>query len=477
MTQLKILTAMTLLIMSIGCQEAAEQPPAPDLSSSQDMTPPEDARDDASSSPDMADMAGAPDQKPTMMEEMGQMMPDQGGVKLGTPAPIGPAPELDPEHPLHELPLVERLLPDQLIQSIDNLQWQHQTRRLQFSRCKGGRGSVEKLSTEEYNADKSKQEHPYSMWSYQDFTEGAQAWESMRLPTQPNGRGETHWCKEALSLNQTWCNHNYAKSQERILRVNMGDGIMTPLVYEQWDLPGQHVNTYDFAETRDGVMYWAVKTGIANAKSRLMMLKPKELPTPMGGAVGPDKMVRVSDECVTNADGTRVCVPTEDIVGVAISPDEQTLYFTTGGYHTEGGFGALWSAPIQADGTLGAQSILVGDVPRARGMTIDDAGNLYVASGLNVRVYSPAGVQLGVINIVEDAAHKEALLAGKKEFTALSLAFGGPYFNVLYIGIGYDRKGTENVEQPTQHTLGGLFRVPLRARGAWAKRHNISPPN
>lgn len=474
MIQLQSRAVMILFALSMGCQGAEDQPSSPDSPQPEDMA--RDAQRDTSSPLDMREIGG-PDQAPPMIEDMGKATPDQGGVKLGTPAPIGPPPELNPEHPLHELPKVERLLPETLIQSIDNIQWQHQSRRLQFSLCKGGRGSVEKLSNEDYDADKSKQEHPYSMWSYQDFTEGAKAWESMRLPAQPNGRGETHWCKEALSLWQTWCNHNYAKSQERILRVTMGDGLNAPLVYDRWDLPNQHVNAYDFAETSDGVMYWVLKQGIINAKSRMMMLKPKELMTPMGGGVGPDKMVRVSDECVTDSAGARVCVPSEDIVEVALSPDEETIYFTTGGYHTEGGFGALWSAPIMEDGTLGAQTILVGDVPRARGMTIDDAGNLYVASGLEVRVYSPAGVELGVINIVEDATHKEELLKGKKEFTALSVAFGGPHFNVLYIGIGYDRKGTENIDQPTNHTLGGLFRVPLRSRGAWAKRHNISPPN
>ena len=110
-------------------------------------------------------------------------------------------------------------------------------------------------------------------------------------------------------------------------------------------------------------------------------------------------------------------------------------------------------------------------------MTVDERGNLYVASRHAVRVYNPAGQELGVLDVVTDQAHLDELnTRNGKKYTLLSVAFGGPHFNTLYAGLGFDRKGTENIDNPTNFTLGGLFRVELKARGAWAARHGIMPP-
>jgi len=421
--------------------------------------PPEDMGQPAGDE-DMDD-AGPEDMEPGDGEDMDTELPN-----LGDPAPPGPPPELDPAHPLRDLKPVERVLSGDLTKSIEHLQWLPEPSQLWFSVCKGNGSSVEKLDAAAYEADPSRQEHPYSMFTYQEFTEGDRAWESMRLPAHFNGRGETHWCRRALSVDEMWCHHNVKKSSEHVIRVASGDGVTAPVEYTSWKLPGgSHSGLYVYTETSDGKLYFVYKKGIINARSYITLIDTATLVDPEPGSRGSDPMTRVTAESVPN-----------DVYGIAISPDEKTLYFTTGGYHTDGGFGALWSAPIMADGTLGAQTILVGDVPRARGMTVDSAGNLYVASETNVLVFNAQGQSLGVIDAVSDATHKEALLGGKKRFTALSVAFGGPYFNVLYVGFGYDRKGTENIGEGTHHTLGGLYRVPLQAQGAWAQRFGIMPP-
>ncbi|MEO1585613.1 MAG: hypothetical protein AAFR96_13715, partial [Planctomycetota bacterium] len=71
--------------------------------------------------------------------------PEDAGVALGTPAPPGPAPDLDPMHPLRDIDPMERVLPMELTHSIDNLQWLADTAQLQFAvgRGKGGSGRLQ----------------------------------------------------------------------------------------------------------------------------------------------------------------------------------------------------------------------------------------------------------------------------------------------------------------------------------------------
>jgi len=171
------------------------------------------------------------------------------------------------------------------------------------------------------------------------------------------------------------------------------------------------------------------------------------------------------------------CDPPNDMSGVALSPDDSVLYFTTGGFQAaSNGVAALWQVSVQSDGTIGTPSKLVDDIPRARGITTDEAGNIYVASELSVRVYQSDGTALGVIELFSDPADREAY-SGRpgRDFTALDVEFGGPHYNVLYVGVGYDRKGKEIVDGG-DWSLGGLFRVPLKARGSWVGRHRIPTP-
>lgn len=98
--------------------------------------------------------------------------------------------------------------------------------------------------------------------------------------------------------------------------------------------------------------------------------------------------------------------------GVTLSPDQKTLYVSGSG---------LKKFSVMSDGSLGPASDFVpgsgGD-----GMAVDCAGNLYVAGGNGnaVRVYSPAGMQLGAIQTDGTG-------------TTTNVAFGGANHQTLYI--------------------------------------------
>jgi gluconolactonase len=88
--------------------------------------------------------------------------------------------------------------------------------------------------------------------------------------------------------------------------------------------------------------------------------------------------------------------------------------------------------PVMADGTLGAGQ----DFPaasRGDGMVVDCAGNLYVARGGNVAVYTAAGATLGTIDVPDVQS-------------VTNVAFGGADRKRLYItGLG-NEKGLFQIE-------------------------------
>jgi gluconolactonase len=93
--------------------------------------------------------------------------------------------------------------------------------------------------------------------------------------------------------------------------------------------------------------------------------------------------------------------------------------------------------PVTADGTLGAGE----DFPaasRGDGMVVDCAGNLYVARGGNVAVYTAAGNAIGTIDVPEVQS-------------VTNVAFGGTDRKTLYItGLGNEK---------------GLFQIPSTIPG------------
>jgi gluconolactonase len=109
--------------------------------------------------------------------------------------------------------------------------------------------------------------------------------------------------------------------------------------------------------------------------------------------------------------------------GVTLSLREDFLYVAAG-------TGRRY--PVMADGTLGAGE----DFPaasRGDGMVVDCAGNLYVARGGNVVVYTASGSMLGTIDVPDVQS-------------VTNVAFGGVDRKRLYItGLG-DEKGLFQIE-------------------------------
>jgi gluconolactonase len=99
--------------------------------------------------------------------------------------------------------------------------------------------------------------------------------------------------------------------------------------------------------------------------------------------------------------------------GVALSPDEKTLYVD------DTADGLVRKFPVRPDGSLGPPTIFApatgggGD-----GMAMDNAGNLYVTTNVGVTVYKPSGMTWGTISVPE---------------VPTNCTFGGPDRKTLYI--------------------------------------------
>jgi len=118
--------------------------------------------------------------------------------------------------------------------------------------------------------------------------------------------------------------------------------------------------------------------------------------------------------------------------GVLLSLDEQTLYVSGGG--------GLLKFPVMADGSTGARAPFGNGTAYtgSDGMAIDCAGDLYVALNAAVVVLSPAGTELGRINVT-----------GAQGVT--NTAFGGADRKTLFI--------------TTLDSKPGIFKVDLGVPG------------
>ena len=163
---------------------------------------------------------------------------------------------------------------------------------------------------------------------------------------------------------------------------------------------------------------------------------------------------------------TRIIIDASKPNGVAISPDQRTLYVAVNDNGIEDGLrltGAeaeriknvdqsIYAYPLRADGTVGERRPrLVSYLPEAGpdGMDVDAAGNLYVAvrdeNAPGIYVYTPRGRRLARIP------------TGRELPT--NMAFGrGANSNVLYITAGF-----------------GLYRLKLNARGYEPPERTASP--
>lgn len=100
--------------------------------------------------------------------------------------------------------------------------------------------------------------------------------------------------------------------------------------------------------------------------------------------------------------------------GVALSPDEQTLYVGAADGQIR------WYA-VAADGTTGPSHPFA-SVSGPDGMAVDCAGNVYVAGGPAVTVFAPDGTEIGKITGMSASA--------------TNAAFGGPNRTTLYVTAG-----------------------------------------
>jgi gluconolactonase len=134
---------------------------------------------------------------------------------------------------------------------------------------------------------------------------------------------------------------------------------------------------------------------------------------------------------------TRVIDDLERPNGIAVSPDQKTLYVVDNN-NGAGGSRKVCAYELRADGSTGNRRVIhdFGASRGGDGMCLDSRGNLYVTAGLNtpnlptesgpakagVYVFSPAGKQLGYIPIPEDAV--------------TNCTFGDPDLKTLYITAG-----------------------------------------
>jgi gluconolactonase len=98
--------------------------------------------------------------------------------------------------------------------------------------------------------------------------------------------------------------------------------------------------------------------------------------------------------------------------GIALSPDERTLYVGSSGSE-------IWKYQVAADGSTSGRTKFA-EPGSSDGLAVDCAGNLYVTSG-TVEVFAPGGERLG-----------EITLAGEPS----NAAFGGADRKTLYITAG-----------------------------------------
>jgi gluconolactonase len=123
---------------------------------------------------------------------------------------------------------------------------------------------------------------------------------------------------------------------------------------------------------------------------------------------------------------TRVIDDVDTPNGIAISPDNKTLYVADSARRQDGPH-LLLAYDILADGTCKRRGVLhdFGTGRGIDGMMLDSAGNIYGTAGRDAKsgvyIFSPAGKQLGFMCTPE---------------TATNCTFGGPDRKTLYITAG-----------------------------------------
>jgi len=200
----------------------------------------------------------------------------------------------------------------------------------------------------------------------------------------------------------------YLAANDRAVMRLERDGTRT-VVADRYD--GRRFNgPNDLAVHSNGLIYltdsvWGLRDGLSNPASEL----------DFSGVF----LIRGSETTLlySNADD-----PSGWPNGITLSPDERYLYMNAGVQN-------VLRYELAADGTLRNRSVFIAG-EGSDGMKVDMLGNLYTTNGAGpgeVRITSPAGVRLGVLELPVPAGEPRA------QVCATNVAFGDRDGRTLYI--------------------------------------------
>ncbi|HEX6244192.1 MAG TPA: SMP-30/gluconolactonase/LRE family protein, partial [Polyangiales bacterium] len=160
---------------------------------------------------------------------------------------------------------------------------------------------------------------------------------------------------------------------QALSRFDLGSSVRTKI---DLTINGKHFNSpNDLVLRSDGTVYFT---------------DPDWQIGPRTSETGVTGVYRVSPPLKTSGGNTVTLV--DDSLnkpnGVALSPDERTLYVGSSGNE-------IWKYQVAADGQVSGKTKFV-DTGSSDGLGMDCAGNLYVTSG-TVEVFAPSGTKLGDI--------------------------------------------------------------------------------
>ena len=221
-------------------------------------------------------------------------------------------------------------------------------------------------------------------------------------------------------------------SEWRLLACEGGDGQTAPPRVTRTDLATGEIEV--LADSYDGRQLHRPNDLTFDGQGRIYFTD-RPGPNPRPDQTGVHAVYRI------DPDGTMARILTEPEVvrpnGIVISPDDSTLYVIET-EQSEAGPRLIRAYDLDADGEVSNMRVFHDFHPgrSGDGMTIDSAGNLYVAAGLNrrrgtsetldtvagIHVFSPDGRLIEHIPIPED--------------TITNAAFGGPDLRTLYVTAG-----------------------------------------
>lgn len=331
---------------------------------------------------------------------------------------------------------------------VEHMRWLRSVGKLELSVSLGGRN----VDTPAYPFEEGLVAHPWST-QWVDPVDGSA--EVVRRYFGTNQEGN-NWCRTLGEReDEVFCFHRLKKAGESVRWWTSGDGVETPIEWarlpEAVNGSGGAVryrgkNVRDVVERADGTVYFS-----ADEKGNKITV----FRAPADRTAPPVAILQATGEQY-------------DLINhLALSVDEAYLFFTTVGY--KHGASHVWFAKIAEDGSLETPQKFVDEViPRAWGLTFDAAGNLYVASGKQVRVFASDGTPWGII----PSMLPEELATDRHAPGVTALAFGGEQGDVLYVAYGMNRLvGFSNHGWPNRGAFNKarVYALTAAIPGAWRR--------